>query len=152
MPTLTHRPYPERRDCWHIYYSYVQVGMNAKRSGAPHDEDPWEWICGLYPGCGPGEHTNCTAATFEEARAAFEEAWQALLPQRTEADFQEWRDQHDWTERKYATWERGERLPSQIPTTMMGCPCGARFDSHDPAGSYVHRGHIHAAEGGRGRP
>jgi hypothetical protein len=46
-------------------------------------------------------------------------------------------------------WERGEKLPSQIPTTMMGCPCGVRFDSHDPAGSYVHRQHIYAAEAAR---
>jgi hypothetical protein len=65
---------------------------------------------------------------------------------RTEADFQEWRDQRDWTARKYAMWERGEKMPSQIPTSMMGCPCGERFDSHDPAGSYVHRGHIYAAQ------
>jgi hypothetical protein len=29
--------------------------------------------------------------------------------------FQEWRDQEAWTERKYAMWERGEKLPSQMP-------------------------------------
>jgi hypothetical protein len=40
----------------------------------------------------------------------------------------------------------GSRPHSQVPTTMMGCPCGARFDCHDPAGSYEHRRHIHAAE------
>jgi hypothetical protein len=32
---------------------------------------------------------------------------------------------------------------------MMRCPCGERFDSHDPAGSYVHRGHIYAAQSRR---
>ena len=86
---------------------------------------------------------NGSAATFEQARADFEAAWKVFLSNRTEADFQEWRDQRDWTARKYATWERGEKLPSQIPPSMMMCPCGERFDSHDPEGSYVHRGHIY---------
>ena len=47
---------------------------------------------------------------------------QALLPTLTEADFDRWREARDWTARKYAMWERGEKLPSQIPTTMMTCP------------------------------
>ena len=37
-----------------------------------------------------------------------------LLPNRTEADFQEWRDQRDWTARKYAMWERGEKLQQAL--------------------------------------
>jgi hypothetical protein len=63
-----------------------------------------------------------------------------LLPEIPEGAFEEWRDQRDWTARKYATWARGEKLPSQIPSSMMTCPCGERFDSHDPEGSYVHVG------------
>jgi hypothetical protein len=39
------------------------------------------------------------------ARADFEGAWQRFLSKRTEADFQEWRDERDWTARKYAMWE-----------------------------------------------
>jgi hypothetical protein len=64
----------------------------------------------------------------------------------TEADFQEWRDQRDWTARKYAMWKGGEPLPSQKPNTNMRCPCGERFDSHDPSGSYLHRQHIYEAQ------
>jgi lipoprotein-anchoring transpeptidase ErfK/SrfK len=30
------------------------------------------------------------------------------------------------------------------PNSMMTCPCGQRFDSHDPSGNYVHREHIYA--------
>jgi hypothetical protein len=146
MPALTRRRYPERQDCWHIYYGDVHAGTIAKRAGNPHDTDPWEWACGFYPGCHPSEHENGTSESFDQARADFEEAWQRFRAKRTPADFQAYRDQRDWTERKYAMWERGERLPSQTPTTMMGCPCGARFDSHDPAGSYAHRQHIYAAE------
>ena len=71
---------------------------------------------------------------------------QALLPTLTEADFDRWREARDWTARKYAMWERGEKLPSQIPTTMMTCPCGILFDSHDPDSSYIHRVHIYEAQ------
>jgi hypothetical protein len=52
----------------------------------------------------------------------------------------------DQTADKYAMWERGERLQWQIPNSMMRCPCGQRFDSHDPGESYVHRGHIYAKQ------
>src|SRR4030088_3456395 len=75
MPELTRRRYPERPDCWHVYYGDVHVGTIAIRNGNPHDEDPWEWSCGFYPGSLPGEHQSDTAATFEEARADFECAW-----------------------------------------------------------------------------
>jgi hypothetical protein len=27
-------------------------------------------------------------------------------------------------------WVRGEKLPSQILSSMMTCPCGEAFDSH----------------------
>ena len=30
--------------------------------------------------------------------------------------------------------------------SMVRCPCGKTFDSHDPPGSYSHRGHIYAAQ------
>jgi hypothetical protein len=126
------------------------AGTIAQRTGNPHDTVPWEWRCGFYPGSGPGECSSGTAETFDEARVAFEDAWKVFLDNRTEADFQAWRDQRDRTAAKYAAWERGERLPSQRPNSMMRCPCGVRFDSHDPAGGYVHRGHItaaHAADG-----
>jgi len=53
-----------------------------------------------------------------------------FLSKRTEADFQAWRDARDWTERKYAIWEAGEKMPSQKPSSLMRCPCGEVFDSH----------------------
>jgi hypothetical protein len=39
------------------------------------------------------------------------------LSNRTEADFQGWREQRDWTERKYALWDAGKRLE---PTASKG--------------------------------
>jgi hypothetical protein len=139
MPALTRRRYPERPDCWHVYYGDVRVGI-------PPGEDPWGWTCGFYPGCHPREQTHGTAETFDQPRAAFEEAWRVFLSSRTDADFREWRRQHDWTARKYAVWERGELLPSQKPNSMMCCPCGETFDSHRLAHNLVHVPHITAAQ------
>jgi len=41
----------------------------------------------------------------------FEAAWGVFLSKRTDADFQEWRDQRDWTAEKYRRFGRGERMP-----------------------------------------
>jgi hypothetical protein len=76
MPKLSRRRDPEaREECWHVYYGDVHAGTIAIRAGIPYDQDPWEWSCGFYPGSHPGEHTNGTALTFDEARAGFEEVW-----------------------------------------------------------------------------
>lgn len=145
MPELTRRrSLDHRNECWHVYYSDVHVGTIAIRTGIPHDEDPWEWRCGFYPGSHPGEHQSGTAMTFDEARTDFEDAWKIFLPQRTEADFQEWRYQRDWTARKYAKWEVGEKLPSQKPNSLLTCPCGEIFDSHRLEETLIHVPHITA--------
>jgi hypothetical protein len=49
----------------------------------------------------------------DQARLDFEVEWRQFSARRTPADYQAWRDQRDWTARKYAMWERGERFPSQ---------------------------------------
>jgi hypothetical protein len=64
MPKLTRRRYPERHDCWHVYFGDVHVGTIARRVGQPHDHDPWQWLCGFYPGSDPGEQRGGTAAQF----------------------------------------------------------------------------------------
>jgi hypothetical protein len=56
-----------------------------------------------------GECTSGTAAHFDEAGADFETAWRVFLAKRAQADFQAWRGQPDWTERKCAAWAAGER-------------------------------------------
>jgi hypothetical protein len=123
MPELTRRRSADHRhNCWHIYYGDVHVGTIAERVGNPHDTDRWEWSCGFYPGSHPREHQFDTAPTFEQARADFERAWLVFLSNRTEADFQAWRDDRDWTERKYALWDAGRRLelPSHGQTASKG--------------------------------
>ena len=145
MPELTRRRWtdaPEER--WHIHYGDVHAGTVAIRRGIPHDEDPWGWSCGFYPGSHPGEHQSGTAATFDQARSDFEAAWEVFLANRTQADFRAWRDQRDWTARKYEMWTTGEKLPSQKPSSMMRCPCGEMFDSHRLENTLIHVPHITA--------
>jgi hypothetical protein len=80
MPALTRRRDPDaRQETWRIYFGGVHVGTIAQCVGNPGAAPRWEWRCGFYPGSRPGECTNSTAATFGEARAAFEIAW-ARLP------------------------------------------------------------------------
>jgi len=112
MPALTRKHVSDWPETWHIHYAGVRVGMILERSGIANSPQPWEWHCGFYPGSRPGEHRDGTVASFEAARAAFEAAWCEYLPKRTEADFQAWRDQRDWTKRKYAMWDAGEHTPS----------------------------------------
>jgi hypothetical protein len=150
MPDLTRRRDPEaHQKTWHVYYGEVHVGVIGERAGVPVDVDQWGWSCGFYPGTKPGESLGGTAATFDQARADFEAAWHQFLPKRTETDFQAWRDQRDWTARKYAMWERGEKFPSQVPNTMMRCPCGERFDSHRLKETVIHVPHITASQHAR---
>ena len=146
MPTLTRRRSTDaREECWHIFYGDIRVGTIAKHSEIPRGQPSWKWSCGFYPGSGPGECTNGTATTLEDARAAFEAAWLVFLAKRTEADFRAWRDDRDWTEKKYAMWARGEKMPTQKPTSLMTCPCGQVFDSHRLADTIVHVPHITAS-------
>jgi hypothetical protein len=128
MPSLTRRRYPERQDCWHIYYGDVRVGTIARRSGCPVDVDQWEWSCGFYPGSHRGEHENGTAVDFDQARADFEAAWRRISPMQTEADFQKWRDERDSTAWKYKMRDTGMRMPTQNVDGRSRCFCGAEID------------------------
>jgi hypothetical protein len=109
-PHLTRRKDPHRTDCWQIYFGDVRVGTIAKSNSVPNAEPQWQWLCGFYPGSNPGEQRGGTEATFEKAREAFGVAWRIFSANRTEADYQAWRDQQRWTERKYRSIDRGERV------------------------------------------
>src|SRR4030081_2708421 len=106
MPALTRKRVNDRPVTWHIHYAGVRVGVIVERSGVAKVAEPWEWHCGFYPGSNPGEQRCGTAATFEAARAAFEAAWRDYLPRRTDADFEEWRQDAEWHAAKYARWDR----------------------------------------------
>jgi hypothetical protein len=113
MPVLTRRRDPDRADCWRVHYGDVRVGMIGRTTGNPNAAERWQCSCGFYPGSNPNEYRHGTAATFVAARAAFEAAWRDYLPQRSDADFQAWRDQQAWTAEKYRRFDSGERMPAE---------------------------------------
>jgi hypothetical protein len=113
MPILSRRPgHDPHRETWRIFYDDVCVGTIGERVGIPAGVHRWGWSCGFYPGCKPGEHVTGSAVDFDRARTQFDEAWRVLLANRTEADFQAWRDHQTWTLEKYRRFDRGERMPS----------------------------------------
>jgi hypothetical protein len=113
MPALTRRrDLDVAQETWRIHYGDVHVGTIAKCVGNPCAAPKWQWRCGFYPGSRPGECTNSTAPTFEQARGDFEAAWHVFVSKRTNADFQTWRDQQAWTAEKYGRFDRGERMPT----------------------------------------
>ena len=113
MPALTRYRDPDvAQETWRIHFDDVHVGTIAECVGNPGAAPKWQWRCGFYPGCRPGECTNGAATSFEEARVAFEAAWCVFLSKRNEVDFQAWRDQRDWTAEKYRRFDRGERMPA----------------------------------------
>jgi hypothetical protein len=92
----------------------------------------------FYPGSEPGDCTSGTAASFDEARGDFELAWLVFLANRTEADFDEHRKHRAWTAWKYAMWDSGCKLPTQLASGQSRCFCGAVIDikGHEPARPY----------------
>jgi hypothetical protein len=85
-----------------------------------------------------------TAATFDQARADFEEAWRVFLADRTEADFDEYRKHRAWTAWKYAMWDSGCKLPTQLASGQSRCFCGAVIDIKGMS-QHVHIAHMEAA-------
>jgi hypothetical protein len=99
---LTRRPDPHRKDCWLVYFGDIHCGTIARAASTPNAIVQWKWSCGFYPGSKLGEIKHGSADAFEQARAAFLKGWQVFASTRTEADYQAWREQRDWTARKYA--------------------------------------------------
>ena len=112
MPSLIRRRDPDvAQETWRIYYGDVLAVTIAQCVGNPGAAPMWQWRCGFYPGSRSGECTGDTAASFDQARADFEAAWRIFLANRTQADFEEWREQRAWTAEKYRRFDRGERMP-----------------------------------------
>ncbi len=104
-------------------------------------------LCSCRARCGSvGQHRSGSAATFDQARADFEQAWRSLLPKIPASAFEEYRRDREHRTEIRAIHARGEKLPSEIPSSLMRCVCGVNFDSHKPAESFDHRLHICAAQ------
>jgi hypothetical protein len=142
MTSLTRRRDPDsREEAWLIFYGDVHVGTIGRRSGNPTGTDAWDWRCGFYPGSDPGDSTGGTAADFDQARDAFERAWTIFLSKRTEADFEEWRRDRASTAWKYAMWDAGCKLPTQMANGRSRCFCGVEITIAD-ADAHIYSQHM----------
>ncbi len=140
---LTRRLIDKDRDTWKIMCADIHVGTISRRSGQPNDEPPWEWHCGFYPGCAPGQFSDGVAESFDEARAAFQEAWGRLLPALAPDAFERHRE---WRAEDRIRWQRiAEGWKPPPFDGWMDCACGVRFNSWDLQHNLEHVPHITAA-------
>ncbi|MCP3400201.1 hypothetical protein [Bradyrhizobium sp. CCGB20] len=135
-PTLTRRrsDNPHQKG-WQIYFGDVRVGTIGTRAGVPTTVSQWAWSCGFYPGLEPGQHRNGAAENFEAAREAFETHGPSCCPPSPTAPSPSGATIviGGLSLRPSA---RGEKLDSEIPSTLMRCVCGSEFDSWKPQESY----------------
>lgn len=77
-----------------------------------------------------------SAPTFELAKAPVRKGpWLAFAASRTEADFQALRDHIEWTRRKYAALDNGERVPIRcagLPDPKFGSCVHKLKPDHKP--------------------
>lgn len=129
MTPLTRRPYEDGLAGWHVYFGDVRIGNIRKLSGVPTHGDQWGWSIGFYPGMNPSPRGDYggSAATFEDARAAFETHWKAIEPTLTEEQYEVWRHDRDWTAWKYRMWKEHLPMPTQTQSGRSRCFCGAEL-------------------------
>lgn len=122
MVELTRRRLNEDFESWGIFYGDVRVGRISHLPGMG-SQMIWQWSCGFYPGCNPGQQSAGNEDTIENARVAFQVAWQTLRPEITSAMINEWRARQAFTAWKYAMWDGGRKLPTQTTTGKSRCFC-----------------------------
>jgi hypothetical protein len=64
---------------------------------------------------------------------------------RTATDFDAWRYQTAATAWKYAMWEAGCKMPTQMPGGRSRCFCGAEIDN-EGAGDHIRACHMETAD------
>ena len=78
--TLTRRLlHKHHHESWGIFHGDVQVGGISSGIGT-NGKTMWQWSCGFYPGCDKHQMTVGAQLTYDEAKAAFQEAWERLRP------------------------------------------------------------------------
>jgi hypothetical protein len=121
------------------------------RTGNPHDTDLWEWWCGFYPGSHPARAPERHRRHLRPGPRRLRGRVARVPVEPDEADFQAWRDERDWTARKYALWDAGNRLPANEwepgkPCKIyLKCPCGEIFNGERLEGTVIRVPHITAA-------
>lgn len=120
--TLTRRrDATENLEQWSIWDGDVRVGL-MRHVNTTGSETAWQWSCW------GGE--SGSADTFDQARAAFQRAWEQVAPTVTEEDRDAFRYQEAFTAWKYAMWDAGCRMPTQSPEGWSVCFCGTRITTN----------------------
>lgn len=143
-PALTRRRLDNDTETWAIMREDIRVGTIGLRSGQPNGEPAWQWHCGFYPGCAPGQTTTGVAGTFEEARADFQRDWeylQKVMPADAYDRHREWKA-HD----RIRMQRIADNWTPPVFDGWMPCVCGVRFNSWDLSQGLEHRPHIYAAQ------
>jgi hypothetical protein len=86
----------------------------------------------FYPGLEPGQRRSGTASTFDQARVGFEAAWADLLSAIPAGALDEYRRDREHRAEIRAIQARGEKLPTELPHSLMRCTCGVTFDTMYP--------------------
>ena len=107
----------------------------------PHDAEQWGWRCGFLPASERGACAEGTATDFDQARSAFEAAWNRVLPLCTATDFAKYRRQRAWNSWKQTMWDKGCKLPTQTPAGRAQCFCGAAIEIRTMA-THVYTEHM----------
>jgi hypothetical protein len=136
MTALTRRRSDNsHQETWSIYFDDVRIGQIGMRAGVPTSAEQWAWSLGFYPGTDIGNRHHGTADTFELAREAFERSWRQLAPTLTEADYDRWRAERDFSAWKHRMWDMKLALPTQTSDGRARCFCG---ETIDVAGMHAH--------------
>jgi hypothetical protein len=69
-----------------------------------------------------------------------------LLPNIPKGAFDEYRRDNEFRAEIAAIRARGEKLPTELPSSLRLCICNVTFDSHLLAQNLVHAPHIYAAQ------
>lgn len=131
----------ENLESYGIFDGNVRVGGLTHISGTGGSM-LWQWACGFYPGCDlRTQMSSGNKDTYDEAKAAFESAWDVLRPQITPKMRDEWLKHQALTTWKYAMWDAGCRMPTATTDGRSRCFCGAEIRVGD-TDQHVYAAHM----------
>jgi hypothetical protein len=110
VPTLSRKQINEQPERWHIHYAGVRVGLIQQRSGAPPSSNKWDGIADSIPAAIPASNDTAPPRRLIKPELRSRRHGETYLPSRTEADFEQWRQDAAYHAAKYSGWDRkGER-------------------------------------------
>ena len=151
MTALTRRrgdnPHEE---IWQIYFTDVRIGTIGVRAGVACARRSMGLVDRLLSRHGARHMAEWHSRHLRSRARGFRGRMVRATADHPDAAFAEWRQDRDWQAEVAAKRARGEKLDSEIRSTLMRCVCGTTFDSWKPAESYQHRAHITAAQAANG--